>query len=157
MRSWSGLSYLGGQSSFTMCRLNLNLKLLGEILVWSVIPVGSIIFHHVQTKSKLKTFRWDPGLVCHTLGGQSSLTMCRLNLNLKLLGEILVWEGQSSLTMHRVKSGGSWSLLSYLGGQTSLTMCRLNLNLKILGEILVWSVIPWGVNHLWPCTGWSLT
>ena len=151
MWSWSGLSYLESQSSLTMCRLNLKLKtyrwdpdlvchtlggqssltihrlkltlnILGEIRVWSVIPGGSIIFDHVQTKSELKNFRWDPGLVCHTLGGQSSLTMHRLKLNLKILGEILVWsdipEGQSSLTMHRLK-----------------------LNLKILGADLVWSVI----------------
>ena len=42
---------LGGQSSLTMCRLNLNFKIIGEILVrptW-----GSIIFHHVQTNSAL--------------------------------------------------------------------------------------------------------
>ena len=143
MRSWSGLSYLGGQSSFTMCRLNLNLKILGEILVWSVIPGGSIIFHHVQTKSKLKNFRWDPGLVCHTLGSQSSLTMHRLKLNLKILGEILVWSviPGGSIIFHHVQTKSelntfrvrSWSGLSYPGGQSSLTMCRLNLNLKILG------------------------
>ena len=55
------LSYLWGhQSSLTMCRLNLNFKILGKILV------------------------------CHTQGAQSSLTMCRLNLNFKILGEILV-------------------------------------------------------------------
>ena len=47
---------------------------------------------------------------------QSSLTMCRLNLNFKILDEILV---------------------CHVGGQSSLTMCRLNLNFKILGEILV--------------------
>ena len=43
-----------------MCKLNLNFKILGEILV------------------------------CHTWGGQSSVTMCRLNLNFKILSEILV-------------------------------------------------------------------
>ena len=46
---------LGGQSSLTMCRLNLNLKILGEILVSDT--GGSIIFDHVQTKSELKDFR----------------------------------------------------------------------------------------------------
>ena len=51
---------MGGQSSLTMCRLNLNFKILSEILV------------------------------CHTWGGQSSVTMCRLNLNFKILSEILV-------------------------------------------------------------------
>ena len=40
----------GGESSFTKCRLNLNFKILGEILG---SPGGSIIFHNVQTKSQL--------------------------------------------------------------------------------------------------------
>ena len=84
-----GLSYGGINHLLTMYMLNLNFKILGEILV------------------------------CHTAqGGQSSLTMCRLNLNFKILVEILVcytwWEGQSSLAMS-----------------------RLNLNFQILGEILV--------------------
>ena len=61
-------------------------------------------------------------MVGHTQVGQSSLTMCRLNLKFKILGEILVSHTQV--------------------GQSSLTMCRLNLNLKILGEILVMSY--WG-------------
>ena len=76
-------------------------RILGETLVWSVIPGGYIIFHHVQTKSQFENFRWDPGL--SYLGGQSSLTMCRLNLNLKLLGEILVWSvisGESIILDH---------------------------------------------------------
>ena len=38
---------------------------------------GSIIFHYVQAKSELKKFRWDPG----QMGGQSSFTMSKLNLN----------------------------------------------------------------------------
>ena len=69
-----------------MCSLNLNFKILGEILV------------------------------CHTMGGggQSSLTMCRINLNFKILGEIIPGAVQSSLTM-----------------------CRLNLNFRILDEILL--------------------
>ena len=50
-------------------------------------------------------------------GGQSSFTMCRLNLKFKLLGEILVND-----------TGGV---------QSSYIMCRLNLNFTILGEILV--------------------
>ena len=54
---------------------------------WTVIPGRSIIFD-----------------------------IARLNLNFKILGDILV---------------------VHLGGQSSLTMCRLNLNFKILGEILV--------------------
>ena len=53
-------------------------------------------------------------------GDLSSLTMCRLNLNFKIVGELLV---------------------CHMGGQSSLTMCRLNLNIKNVGEILVWSVI----------------
>ena len=60
------------------------------------------------------------------LEGQSALTMCRLNLKFKILGEILVIHTQV--------------------GQSSLTMCRLNLNLKILGELLVCHT--GGVNHL---------
>ena len=44
-------------------------------------------------------------------GGQLSLTMCRLNLNYKILGELLVCHTGEQ-------------------GQSSLTMCRLNLNLK---------------------------
>ena len=54
------ISWGEGKSTFTMPRLNLNLKFLGEILVSS------------------------------TGGGQSSFTMSRLNLILKILGEILV-------------------------------------------------------------------
>ena len=55
-------------------------------------------------------------LICHTQGAQSSLTMCRLNLNFKILGEMLICHTQVA--------------------QSSLTMCRLNHNFKILGEIL---------------------
>ena len=51
------MSEQGGQSSFTMCRLNLNWKILAEILSGG----GPIIFHHVQVKCELKNFRWDPG------------------------------------------------------------------------------------------------
>ena len=74
----------GGQSSFTMSRLNLNWKILGAgqsdrgvnhlshmsrlNLKWKILGEilvsqtgGSIIFHHVQAKSELKNFRWDPG------------------------------------------------------------------------------------------------
>ena len=65
-------------------------------------------------------------------GIQSSFTMCRLNLNFKILGEILI-----------------------LGDQSSLTMCKLNLNFKILGEILVSHTR--GVNHLSPSADWILT
>ena len=39
----------GGQSFLTMCRLNLNFKILGEILVSHT--GGSNIFHHVQIES----------------------------------------------------------------------------------------------------------
>ena len=61
-------------------------------------------------------------------GDQSSLTMCRLNLNFKILGEILVYHGGGGHTL---------TMLGARGGQSSLTMCRLNMNFKILGEILV--------------------
>ena len=53
------------------------------------------------------------------------MTMCRLNLNFKILSEILV--------------GHTW------GGQLFLTMYRLNFNFKILNEILVSHT--WEVNH----------
>ena len=102
-----------------MSRLNLTLKILGELLVGQ-------------------------------MGDQSSLTMFRLNLNIKILGELLA--GQ-------------------MGDQSSLTMSRLNLNLKILGELLVGQMggsiifdhvkakselkhfrcnwlVRWGINHL---------
>ena len=56
---------------------------------------GSIIFHHVQAKSELKNFRQDPA---QSDGGQSSFTMSRLNLNWKILGEILVSQTGGSLS-----------------------------------------------------------
>ena len=43
---------MGGQSSVTMYRLNLNFKILGEILVCHTMGV-SIISDHVQAKSEL--------------------------------------------------------------------------------------------------------
>ena len=64
----------GGQSSFTICRLNLHFIILGEILVG------------------------------HTGGGQSSLTMCRPNLNLKILGKILVSHTGGSIIFHHVQA-----------------------------------------------------
>ena len=57
-----------------MCRLNLNLRILGEILV------------------------------SHTQVGQSSLTMCRLNLNLKILGELLVSHTGGSIIFDHVQA-----------------------------------------------------
>ena len=48
---------MGGQSSFTICRLNLNFKILGELLVCDSWGGGSIIFDHVQAKSELKNIR----------------------------------------------------------------------------------------------------
>ena len=43
------LSHVWGQSSLTMCRLNLNFKILGEILASHTS--GSVIIHHVQAES----------------------------------------------------------------------------------------------------------
>ena len=48
------------------------------------------------------------------MGDQSSLTMCRLDLNFKISGKILGSEGD----------------------QSSLTMCSLNVSFKISGKIL---------------------
>ena len=45
---WDGV---GGQSSFATCRLNLNFKILGEILVGHM--GGQSSFGHVQAKSEL--------------------------------------------------------------------------------------------------------
>ena len=56
------------------------------------------------------------------------LNMCMLNLNFKILCEILVCHT-------------AW------GVNHLFTMCMLNLNFKILGEILVCHT-AWGVNHL---------
>ena len=53
------------------------------------------------------------------------MTMCRLNLNFKILSEILV--------------GHTWGVNCFL------TMYRLNFNFKILVEILVSHT--WEVNH----------
>ena len=105
----SGLQYLGGvQSSFTMSRLNLNVKILCEILVYSTWG-GSIIFHYVQAESEHKKhFRWYSGLE-YQGGVQSSFTMCKLNLKLKHFR----W----------------YSRLQYLGGgPSSFTTSRLHLN-----------------------------
>ena len=69
--------------------------------------------------------------VSNTWEGQSSFTMCRPNLNLKILAKILV---------------------SHTWEESSFTMCGTNPNLKILGEILL-SHSEWGVNHLSSCAG----
>ena len=46
---------LGGQSSLAMCRLNLKFKILVEILVGHTL--GLIIFDHVQAKSEISYFK----------------------------------------------------------------------------------------------------
>ena len=78
---------VGGQSSLSMSRLKLNLKILGKILV-SNTGGGSIIFHHIQAKPELKKNLGD--ILVSKTGGQSSFTMVRINLNLKILGKNLV-------------------------------------------------------------------
>ena len=62
----------GGQSSFTMCRLNLNFKFLGEIL-GSHAGGGSIIFDHVQANMNFKILGEILG--SHT-GGVNHLSPC---------------------------------------------------------------------------------
>ena len=123
-----------------MSRLNLNLIILGEILV-SNNERKSIIFHHVQAKSELNNYRSDSG---HQYWGwsQSSFTMSRLNLNLLILDKILVSNtgGQSYFTMSRLNLNLlilDKILVSNTGGQSYFTMSRLNLNLKVLGVNLV--------------------
>ena len=102
------LSIWGGQSSFTMFRLNLKWKYLGEILV------------------------------CNPGGCQSSFTISRLNPNLKNLGDILVTNPgrcQSSFTMPRLnlnlKIIGDILFCNPGRCQSSFTISRLNLNWKI--------------------------
>ena len=154
----------GGKSSFSMCRLNLKFKILGEILgshTWE----GSVIFHHVQAIYELSNFRWDTVWSCRgqssftmsclnlnfinfrwdtvwSCGGQSSFTKYRLNLNFKIWGEILVSHtgGQSSFTMSCLNLNFinfRWDTVWSCGSQSPFTKCRLNLNFKIWGEILV--------------------
>ena len=178
MRSWSVIS--GGQSSLTMCRLDLNFKILCEILICHTQGIQSSM---TMCRLNLNFKILCKILICHTQGVQSSLTMFRLNLNIKILDEILVFHAcgginhlwpcagyirtlkfyvrsssfilgvQSSLTMCRLNL--NFEILCKIlichtqGGQSCLTMCRLNLNFKILDEILVCHI--WGVNHLWPC------
>ena len=143
--------------------LYLNFRILGKILICHTSG-SSIIFDHVQTKSELRNSMWDPCL-SYMWGHQSSLTMCRPDLNFKILCKdpclSYLWGHQSSLTMCRLnlnfKILGRDPCLSYLWGhQSSLIMCRLDLKYKILGRILVFH-IRW-FNHLWPCAGliWTL-
>ena len=90
----------------------LNVHILEVLLVLSLKePCDALC----ESQCQQKVANLDDGQ-----GVQSSLTICRLNLYFKILGELLV---------------------CHMGGQSSFTMCTLNLNLKILGEILVWSVI----------------
>ena len=167
MRSWSVI--LGGQSSLTMCRLNLNFQILGEILVchngrsiiFDDVHVeselsnsrwdpglsywgGSIIFDHVRAKSELSNSRWDPGLSYWGEGVNHLLTMCMLNHNFKILGEIpglsYLEEGVNNLLMMCMVNLNFQILGEILvchtgGGQSSLTMCRLNLKFKMLSSI----------------------
>ena len=66
---------------------------------------GSIIFDYVQTKSKLQNFWGDHGAVSG-VGGQSSFTMCTLNLNSKIYGKIMgsQWGDQSFFDHVQTKS-----------------------------------------------------
>ena len=98
------VTHTGGVNHLlTKSMLNLNFKILGEILVCHM--GGQSSFDHVHVESEVKNFRYDDG---HSyLGGQSSLTMCMLNLNLKILGEMMVthtWSGQSSFDHVHVES-----------------------------------------------------
>ena len=62
------------------------------------------------------------------MGSQLSFTRCMLNLNFKILGEMMVTH--------------TWGVG---GGQSSFTRCMLNLNFKILGQMMVNHT--WGVHH----------
>ena len=89
---WDPWQSKGGQSSstLTMIRLNLNFEISGENLGRWGVGVNHLWPAHVHTKSKLQNFIWDPWQTMGE-GGQSSLTLtiCTLNLNFKISGEIL--------------------------------------------------------------------
>ena len=137
MRSWSVI--LGGQLSLTMCMLNLNFKILCEILV--CYTGQSIIFDHVQAKSELSNSNWDPGQsygrvnhlwpwACWIL----TLKFYVRSWSVILEGSIIFWPCACWILTLKFYVR-SWSVI--LGSQSSLTMCRLNLNFQILTEILV--------------------
>ena len=106
---------------------------------------GSIAFHHVQAKSELYNFRWDTSQ--SYWGSQSSFTICRLYLNFKILGEVLVSHTRGSIIFHHVQAKSElynfrWDTSqSYWGSQSSFTICRLILNFTILDEIPGGSII----------------
>ena len=89
LRSWSVIP--GGVNHLlTICMLNLNLKILGVVLVCHTRACQSS-FDQMQTKSELSNSSFLPAIpVSHTWRVNHLLTICMLNLNLKILGEILV-------------------------------------------------------------------
>ena len=131
----------GAQSSLTMCMLNLNFKILGEILICHTQGVQSSL---TMCRLNLNFEILCKILICHTQGVQSSLTMFRLYLNIKILDEILVFHTCGGINHLWPCAVYIWTLKFYvrsssfiLGVQSSLTMCRLYLNFKILGEMLI--------------------
>ena len=75
--------------------LNLNCKILGEILVrhtaWGVNHLLTSACVTLKFMLNLNCKILGEILVCHTAWGVNHLlTMCMLNLNCKILGEILV-------------------------------------------------------------------
>ena len=134
-----------------------SLKFYVAMLICHTHVEASIIIDHVQ--AIILNFEiLGKILVCHSQGPQSSLTMCRLDLNFKILWLdhhlSYLWGHQSSMTMFRLNLNFEILdriLVCHIGGQSSLIFCRLYLNFKILGRILVCHT--WGVSHLWPCSG----
>ena len=86
--------------------LNLNLKILGEILVY--YTTWGLNHLLIMCMLNLKCKNLGEILVCYTAWGVNHLlTMCMLNLNCKMLGEILVqshWVGQSPFDHVHVES-----------------------------------------------------
>ena len=105
---------------------------LAQLKCLSALCRTHIMFREISEKSYIRIVPETVISDIMCVWGQSPFTLCRPNLNLKILSEILVSHTQ--------------------GGQSSLTMCRLNLNSKILGEILVGHNGE-GFNHLSPCAG----
>ena len=126
------------------CNSNFFRVLLGGNLLRQKYPAHIVIAYPVANPIPVAAHLWK--------GGQSSFTMSRLNLNLKILGEILVsnpgGRGQSSFTMSRVNLN-----LKILGGDSGQQYgwsiifhhVQAKSELKILGEILVsntWGAVP---------------
>ena len=109
------LKQVSFRASFSVhCECYAATLLKRNVPCWSLVW-NTFVMPYVKPSANRKLQIW---LMDQCWWGQSSLTMCRLNLNLKILGEILVSH-----------TGG--------GGQSSFTMSRQSHLFKVIGEILV--------------------